>query len=423
MLGLTNWNKVDRKNIWHPFSPLAGTDPLMVNSAKGIYLHLKNGRKVMDAISSWWVNIHGHANPKIASAIGKQAHTLEQVIFAGFTHKPAAVLSKSLLKLLPSDQSKLFFSDDGSTSVEVALKLAIHYWKNKGVTRKQLIALEGAYHGDTFGSMSVGSRGIFSDPYAPYLFDVTFVPFPVGDGQNTIDAMKSAVSDNTAAFIFEPLVQGASGMRMYSAKVLDELVSIVKKAGGLCIADEVMTGFGRTGKVFACDHLKNKPDLFCLSKGITGGFLPMGVTSVNEKVVKAFSAEEVEKIFFHGHSYTANPLACAAANASMKILLSSRTKSSIARITNRHLDFMKVFKAPESVADVRACGTILAIELKADDAGYTSGVKDKIYKFFMERDILLRPLGNVIYVLPPYIITDVQLERIYSAIREFLLET
>jgi adenosylmethionine-8-amino-7-oxononanoate aminotransferase len=197
----------------------------------------------------------------------------------------------------------------------------------------------------------------------------------------------------------------------------------VKKAGGLCIADEVMTGFGRTGKVFACDHLKNKPDLFCLSKGITGGFLPMGVTSVNEKVVKAFSAEEVEKIFFHGHSYTANPLACAAANASMKILLGSRTKSSIARITNRHLDFMKVFKAPESVADVRACGTILAIELKVDDAGYTSGIKDKIYKFFMERDILLRPLGNVIYVLPPYIITDVQLERIYSAIREFLVET
>ncbi len=422
MLGFTNWKKVDKKNIWHPFSPLNGSDLMMVKSAKGVYLHLEDGRKIIDAISSWWVNIHGHSNRKIASAIARQASTLEQVIFAGFTHKPAARLSKTLMSILPKDQSKIFFSDDGSTSVEVALKLAIQYWHNMGAERKQLIAIEGAYHGDTFGSMSVGDRGIFSNPFSQYLFDVSFVPFPEGDGSNTIKAMEGMVSENTAAFIFEPLVQGASGMRMYEPEVLDKLIKIVRKSGGLCIADEVMTGFGRTGKTFASDYLKNKPDLFCLSKGITGGFLPMGVTSVNEKIVKAFSADEVGKIFFHGHSYTANPITCAAANASMKLLLASTTKSNIVRITQKHQSFIKFFNSPSIVADIRSRGTILAIELKADDSGYVSEIKDRIYTFFLSKDILLRPLGNVIYLIPPYIITDLQLNEIYGAIRAFLDE-
>lgn len=422
MLGLINWSKTDRKNIWHPFSPLSGKDPLLVKSARGVYLHTQDGRKIIDAISSWWVNIHGHANRKIARAIAKQANVLEQVIFAGFTHKPAIRLSKTLLSILPGDQSKLFFSDDGSTSVEVALKLAIQYWHNKGAARTQLIAIEGAYHGDTFGSMSVGDRGVFSRPFFPFLFDVKFVPFPIGDGQNTISAMKEIASGDTAAFIFEPLVQGAAGMRMYQPEVLDALIEIVREEGGLCIADEVMTGFGRTGKIFASDYLKHKPDIFCLSKGITGGFLPMGVTCVNEKVVEAFSEADIQKTFFHGHSYTANPLACAAANASMKLLLSKKTRANIERIAARHETFIKFFNAPKTVAGIRARGTILAIELHAGDAGYTSDLKDKIYPFFLERDILLRPLGNVIYVLPPYIITNEELDTIYAAIGEFLRE-
>jgi len=421
-MGLTNLKKTDLKNIWHPFSPLGGREPLMVKKAKGVYLYTPDGRKILDAISSWWVNVHGHAHPKVAKAIGKQAKRLEQVIFAGFTHEPAAKLSQTLMRILPKSQDKIFFSDNGSTSVEVALKLAIQYWFNKGVERKQIIALEGAYHGDTFGSMSVGDRGIFSMPFFPYLFEVKFVPFPEGDGQNTIAAMKEIASENTAAFIYEPLVQGAGGMRMYSPDVLNELIAIVREKGGICIADEVMTGFGRTGKTFASDYLENKPDIFCMSKGITGGFLPMGVTSVSKEIADAFNEEETRKTFFHGHSYTANPLACAAANASMSLLLKKKTQESIQRIGEQHKAFMERFNPPEAVADVRATGTILAIELKADDAGYVSKIKEQIYDFFLAKDLLLRPLGNVIYILPPYIITNDELERLYSAIEEFMKE-
>lgn len=423
MLGLTNWNKLDKKNIWHPFSPLAGNDPILIKKGRGVYLHTYDGRKIIDAVSSWWVNIHGHSNKKIVQAISKQAWSLEQVIFAGFTHKPAIKLSKTLLKLLPANQSKLFFSDDGSTSVEVAIKLAIQYWHNLGENRKKIIAIEGAYHGDTFGSMSVGDRGTFSMPFFPYLFDVAFVPFPEGDGSNTLSAMESLAGEDTAAFIFEPLVQGAAGMRMYEPEVLDQLISLVQSKGAICIADEVMTGFGRTGKMFATDYLKNKPDMYCLSKGITGGFLPMGVTSVCDKIVAAFDNTDKERAFFHGHSYTANPLACAAANASMKLLQKKETQAAIQRISERHQTFMKFFNPPSSVKEIRCRGTIMAIELKAEDAGYTSALKEKIYDFFMARDILLRPLGNVIYLIPPYIITNEELDVIYEAIKEFFRKT
>lgn len=422
MLGMTNWNKTDKENIWHPFSPLAGNDPTLIKKGRGIYLHTYDGRKIIDAISSWWVNIHGHANKKIAKAISRQAWSLEQVIFAGFTHKPAIRLSKTLLKLLPPNQGKLFFSDDGSTSVEVAIKLAIQYWHNRGINRKKIIAIEGAYHGDTFGSMSVGDRGVFSLPFFPYLFEVEFIPFPKGDGAEALAAMQNLATEDTAAFIFEPLIQGAAGMRMYEPEVLDQLIRLVQDKGGICIADEVMTGFGRTGRIFASDYLKNKPDMFCLSKGITGGFLPMGVTSVSKAIVEAFDNTNRERAFFHGHSYTANPLACAAANASMKLLQSKKTQAAIDRISERHQTFLKYFNPPASVREVRARGTIMAIEIAAEDAGYTSTLKETIYDFFLERDILLRPLGNVIYVLPPYVITDEELDRIYEAIREFFRE-
>lgn len=414
--------EVDQSNIWHPFSPLAGNQPIAIKKAKGVYLHTHDGRKIIDAISSWWVNIHGHSHPKINKAISRQASKVEQVIFAGFTHKPAVDLSKSLMKLLPASISKLFFSDNGSTSVEVALKLAIQYWHNQGIERKKIIAIEGAYHGDTFGSMSVAERNIFSRPFNSYLFDVELIPFPEGDGKAAIEKMKSIVSDQTAAFIFEPLVQGAAGMQMYAPEVLDQLIAIAKEQDVVCIADEVMTGFGRTGKMFACDYLENDPDIFCLSKGITGGYLPMGLTAVSERIVKVFDVADRTKAFFHGHSYTANPLACAAANASMKILLTKKCEQDIQRITGQHSAYLSTFKKTKEVKEIRQRGTILAIELHAEDSGYTSSIKERIYDFFMARDLLLRPLGNVIYIIPPYVISNAELKRLYDAIDDFLID-
>jgi len=422
MLGLNNFEKADRKNIWHPFSPLAGNKPIGIKKAKGVYLYTQDGRKIMDAVSSWWVNIHGHSHKRINKALSRQAARLEHVIFAGFTHKPAVDLSKTLKRLLPKSIDKIFFSDNGSTSVEVAIKLAVQYWYNQGKPRKKIIALEGAYHGDTFGSMSVAERNLFSAPFNELLFEVDFVPFPKGDGAEAIARMKELVTEETAAFIFEPLVQGAAGMQMYAAEVLDKLIDIARSKDVVCIADEVMTGFGRTGKMFASDHLRNDPDLFCLSKGITGGYLPMGITAVNERIVKAFDVEDRTKAFFHGHSYTANPLACAVANASMKLLLGKKCQQDIQRITEQHQAYLDQFRFHDKVKEIRHCGTILAIELHADDAGYTSNLKEKIYDFFMARDLLLRPLGNVIYILPPYIITDQELQRLYKAIDVFLLE-
>ena len=419
---MSQLEKIDQENIWHPFSPLAGNKPIAVRKAKGVFIHTMDGRKIIDAISSWWVNIHGHSHPKINKAIGRQAAKMEQVIFAGFTHKPAVDLSKTLLKLLPDSITKIFFSDNGSTSVEVAIKLAIQYWHNKDKPRRKIIALAGAYHGDTFGSMSVAERNIFSAPFNEFLFDVSFIPFPKGNGKEAIAKMKELVSDETAAFIFEPLVQGAAGMQMYSPEVLDELMSIAKSHEVICIADEVMTGFGRTGKMFACDYLTNDPDIFCLSKGITGGYLPMGVTAVNNRIVGAFDVADRLKAFFHGHSYTANPLSCAAANASMKLLLTKKCQADIDRITKSHKDYMRRFVSNDHVLEIRSRGTILAIELKADDAGYTSSIKERIYDYFMERNMLLRPLGNVIYIIPPYVISNDELNKLYKAIDAFLLE-
>ncbi len=420
---MKKWQVSDKEVVWHPFSPLASSDPIPVVKGRGVYLYTPDGRKILDAISSWWVNIHGHGHPLIAKAIAKQAKKLEQVIFAGFAHKPAAKVAATLMELLPSDQSRVFFSDDGSTSTEVAIKLALQYWHNKERPRRRVIALEGAYHGDTFGAMSVGDRtSIFNEPFIHHLFEVDYLPFPEGDGSNTLRAMKELASDGHAAFIFEPLVQGAGGMRIYSAEVLDQLVAFAKEHDIVCIADEVMTGFGRTGRMFACDYLSNKPDIFCLSKGITGGFLPMGVTTVNARVAEAFDSTDRRKAFFHGHSYTANPMACAAANASMKLMRSSETQEAIDLITARHARYVERFQKTDQVADIRHLGTILAIELKADDAGYTSAIKDRIYEHFLERDLLLRPLGNVIYILPPYVITPAELDWIYEEIDAFLSE-
>ncbi|MCU0437245.1 MAG: adenosylmethionine--8-amino-7-oxononanoate transaminase [Raineya sp.] len=429
----------DKEYIWHPFTSLVGSEPaLPIIRAEGVYLYTEDERKILDGIASWWVNLHGHSHPKIAEAIYKQALTLEHIIFAGFTHKPATELAERLLAILPKNQKKVFYSDDGSTSCEVALKMALQYWYNQGIKKHKIIALEGAYHGDTFGAMSVGSRNPFNAPFQEKLFDVEFLPFPtcyqvgccggvrhsekcVSVGQ-TIQKMEAlAATGEIAAFIYEPLVQGAAGMRMYSVEILDKLLEIAKKHNILCIADEVMTGFGRTGKLFASEYCTHKPDMMCLSKGITGGFMALGATTCTEEVISVFRSPESSKTFYHGHSFTANPIACAAALASMDLLIHKDCIKAINQLEQSHIRFESKIAKHKAIKNVRSIGTILAIELKNnEESSYFNSIGKEVYQFFLEKDILLRPLGNIVYIMPPYVILEDELQRIYHAIEELL---
>lgn len=418
------WSDKDKKYIWHPFSPLEGAeDPLVVDRAEGVYLYTNDGRKIIDAVSSWWVNLHGHSNKYIADLVSQQLYRMEHVIYAGFTHKPSITLAERLLDILPKNQSKIFYSDNGSTAVEVAIKLALQYWFNKGESRRKIIAIDGSYHGDTFGAMSVGERSIFTKPFFSFLFDVEFIPFPTAENHaDVLGMMEKYLSGNdVAAFIFEPLIQGASGMRMYSTELLDRLIEACMTRGVLTIADEVMTGFGRTGKLFACDYLSLKPDLICLSKGLTGGTMALGATACAVKIVAEFKSADLEMAFLHGHSYTANPLACTAANASLDLLLGADTLNNIERITKAHKKFIRRLTDNRNIRESRYMGTILAIEFESDESSsYLSEMRNKIYPFFIERNVLLRPLGNLLYVIPPYVITNEELDIVYQAIQEFL---
>jgi adenosylmethionine-8-amino-7-oxononanoate aminotransferase len=415
----------DQQTIWHPFTPQKGFPYLLpVKSAKGCWLHLEDGRKILDAISSWWVNLHGHSHPYLAEAISKQAKELEHVIFAGFTHEPAVSLSERLLKILPHNQAKLFFSDNGSTAVEVALKMALQYFWNKGQKKKtKIVALEGAYHGDTFGAMSAGERSPFVAAFSPLLFEVAFLPLPNEENIEQVQSQfyKSIESQEVAAFIFEPIVQGASGMRMYEGKYLDKLIKIAQEADILCIADEVMTGFGRTGSLFASLQLQFTPDIVCLSKGLTGGMMAMGVTSCSSKVYEAFYVEDFYKTFFHGHSFTANPLACAVANASLDLLLNDDCQEKIQWLGNQHESLKKEAVHWKKALNVRTKGTIFALELNtSQQTSYFNEARSYLYPIFINKGVLLRPLGNTIYVLPPYCINSEELSIVYNAIREVL---
>jgi adenosylmethionine---8-amino-7-oxononanoate aminotransferase len=416
----------DLQHIWHPFTSLGeGTKPMFIAEGKGVYLITKNGRRIIDAISSWWVNLHGHSNPVIADAIYKQANSLEHVIFAGFTHSPAISLARNLLSVLPSNQQRIFFSDNGSTAVEVGIKMALQYFYNQGQPRKKIIAFENAYHGDTFGSMSVGGRSAFTAPFNDFLFEVEFLPVPNEDNIKSILQKFIAISDSNtvAAFIYEPLIQGAAGMIMYKAAHLEILVKAALERGIICIADEVLTGFGRTAKWFASDYLNIPPDIMCVSKGITGGTLPLGVTTCSEKIVQAFQSADPMHTFFHGHSYTANPISCAAANASFQIMSEGQTWERIHQIERLHQKFRDEIESLPVVRDVRCLGTILAVEIETGkDSSYFNEMKKRIYSYFLDRNILLRPLGNIIYILPPYVITPAELNKIYGAIRDFLKE-
>jgi len=411
----------DRQAIWHPFTSLQAPEPIAVISAEGVWLHTADGRKILDAVSSWWVNLYGHAHPVIAEAISNQAKNMEHVIFAGFTHEPAILVAEKLLKLCGENFSKIFFSDNGSTSVEVALKLAIQYWANKGVSRNKILALEGAYHGDTFGAMSAGERNLFNKPFQPYLFDVAFVPFPE-DVEKSIAAFDQYCSQgDIAAFIYEPLVQGTAGMRLYSPDFLEKAFEIAERNGVIMIADEVFTGMGRTGRNFASDYISKSPDLMCVSKGITGGFLPLGLTVVSKKIIEVFDHSDISKTFYHGHSYTGNPICCAAANASLDLLISEVMQYNINRITAKHSAFVAQLLGHPKIVRLENLGTILSIELKTNyGQGYTSGLRAFLYDFFIKENILIRPLGNIIYIVPPYVIMDEELDLIYQKIQLML---
>jgi adenosylmethionine-8-amino-7-oxononanoate aminotransferase len=426
---------LDKNLIWHPFTPLVGSAaPLLVTHAKGAYLYTADNRQILDAIGSWWVNLHGHSHPHLAQAIASQAHTLEHVIFAGFTHEPAITLVQRLLAILPANQTKAFFSDNGSTAVEVALKMAMQFWyNNEGVNtrRRKIVALDGAYHGDTFGAMSVGERSAFSAPFSPFLFEVEFLSVPTAASifeRNDLHSQpcleqfeRLARSGEVAAFIFEPLVQGASGMRMYSLALLNQLMAIAKENNILCIADEVMTGFGRTGKLFASEYLDIAPDMMCLSKGLTGGAMPLGLTTCTDALMQAYQTFDLLKTFFHGHSFTANPLACAVANASLDLLLAEECTQNRERIAAQHQIFAKKIANHRNVKQVRTLGVILVVEFDTQsDTSYFNEARHHLYAYFLDKNILLRPLGNIVYILPPYILSNEELETVYSAISELL---
>ncbi|MEZ4912913.1 MAG: adenosylmethionine--8-amino-7-oxononanoate transaminase [Chitinophagales bacterium] len=414
---------MDTYPIWHPFTSLQSPPPIEIVSGRGALLFDKNQKSYLDAIASWWVNLHGHAHPYIAQKVFEQLNTLEHVIFAGFTHQPALQLSQALLAILPANFEKIFFSDNGSTAVEVALKMAVQYAFNQGEQKNTFLALENAYHGDTFGAMAVGERNAFSAPFQEMLFRVVHIPVPTEENLPQIFEKINQLQKNTplAGFIYEPLVQGAGGMNMYTPEALNSLLQFCQKNNILCIADEVMTGFGRTGKMLASDYCSTPPDLVCLSKGITGGTMALGVTACSEKIVSAFRNSDSAYTFFHGHSYTANPTACAAALASMDLLIQAETQAAIRQISTWHKEFIGEIAAHPRVKNARTCGTIAAFELVSDEAdGYFNTKRRQIEVYFLERGILLRPLGNTIYFMPPYCINLVQIQQLYRGVKGFL---
>ncbi len=417
--------KKDKQFVWHPFTHLnQSEDPIHIVKGEGAYFYDAEGNKLLDGISSWWVNLHGHCHPYIAQKVSEQLYTLEHAIFSGYTHSAAVTLAERLIGHLPNNQSKIFYSDNGSTAVEVALKMTLQYFHNQGVVKKKFIAFENAYHGDTFGSMSVGARNVFNNAFENLLFDVIHIPLPnadnIDDLKNTLDVWFKNHHD-IAGFIFEPLVQGAAGMLMYEAKYLDDLMTICKQHQVICIADEVMTGFGRTGRFFASEYLTQQPDIICLSKGLTGGFMPLGVTSCAQFIYDAYLSDDKTKTFFHGHSYTANATACSAALASLDLMEKEETIEQILMITQSNYDYVLKNKSHKSLKDCRSKGTILALEINTEEhTHYLNKASENITTYFLKRKIIIRPLGNILYLIPPYCITEQELKNVYNVIDEFL---
>lgn len=416
---------MSRSPVWHPFHQHGLGEPIpLVERAEGALLHTADGRAVVDAISSWWVTTHGHNHPRIVAAIRQQAERLDQLIFAGWTHEPAEELARGLTAIMPPALEYVFFSDSGSTAVEVALKMALGFWANRGAARHRILVLEHSYHGDTIGAMSVGARGVFNRPYAPLLFDVDTIPFPAaGAEQATLDALEAACArGDAAAFIVEPLVLGAGGMLMYSPAILRQMREICSRHDVLFIADEVMTGWGRTGSLIACEQAGVVPDIMCLAKGLTGGSMPLAVTMASAPIYDAHLSTDRSRMFFHSSSFTANPIACAAANANLAIWREEPVLERVAALVAAEAKGMGALAAKHGLQNLRQCGSVIAADVPVADAGYLADLGPRMRDGFYARDVLLRPLGNTIYLMPPFCISEQQLTCIFTAIDEVLSE-
>jgi adenosylmethionine-8-amino-7-oxononanoate aminotransferase len=412
----------DTAHIWHPLTQhKTAAPPLGIVKAKGALLWDEDGNEYIDGIASWYTAMYGHCNPYITAAITKQMQELDFVMFSGCTHEPAVKLSEELLKILPENQQKIFFNDNGSTAVEAAIKMSFQFHFNQGEKRETLIAFENGFHGDTFGAMSASGIASYNAPFEDFLLKVERIPTPQKDNLTEVLEKLSHIleNNNCAAFIFEPLVQGAAGMKFHTAEGLDALIDICKKHNVLCIADEIMTGFGKTGTNFACNQLKNKPDIMCLSKALTAGMFPLSITSCTQKIYDAFLSDEISKGFFHAHTFSAHPLGCVAAIAGLELLNSDKTAKRRKEIEKAHQGFIAKIAVHKRVKEARYLGVILAVELAISMDRYGS-LRDELYQFFLERGLLIRPLGNTIYLLPPYVITESELEKCYSVFEEVL---
>ena len=423
----------DRKYLWHPYTQeKTAPAPIPIVGGKGVWLETEDGRKILDGVSSWWVNIHGHSHSYLNSALSRQAEKLEHTIFAGFTHEPAVRLAEKLVEVLPKGLTRVFYSDNGSTAVEVALKMAHQFWLNKGENRKTFVALEHAYHGDTIGAMSASDDSAFTAPFKNFLFKVLRAKSPYSFycdecenkcNMNCAESLENLLEKNhkeISAVIIEPMLQGAGGMIIWTADFLKKVRELCDKYNVLLIADEVLTGFGRTGKMFACEHAEISPDIICLSKALTAGYMPLSATVATEEIYEAFLSEDRLKTFFHGHSYTANPLACAVGVASLELFEREKTLEKIELISRKFADFAPKISQLNCVGEARTIGGIIAIELVSDKSGYFANIGQKLYQEFLSRNILLRPLGNVLYFMPPYAIEESEIDWVLGNIVEVL---
>lgn len=427
----------DRRVLWHPYTQmLTAPLPLAIARAQGVYLYTEDGRKILDGISSWWVNIHGHSHPRLNEALAAQAREVEHVLFAGCTHRPAVELAERLLEVLPPGLARVFYSDNGSTAVEAALKMACQYWRNRGEDRRVFVTLHHAYHGDTAGAMSASEDSLFTRPFAPMLFPVqrAHAPYcyrcPLGLHRSTckidclgdLEARLQESAPNVAAVLIEPMLQAAGGMIVWPAEFLAGVRRLCDRYGTLMIADEVLTGFGRTGKMFACEHAPVSPDILCLSKALTGGYLPLGATVATNAIYEAFLSEDRSKTFFHGHSYTANPLACAVALASLDLFREESTLARVAALEASLRAGLEPLRQLETVGDVRVIGGVGIVEMRAEHPGYLNDFGPRVSAALLERGLLLRPLGHVLYFMPPYAITPAETDWALTQIGEVLRE-
>lgn len=412
----------DKKHLWHPLKQhQLQPDSLAIVKAKGCTLTDENGNTYIDAIASWYTCMYGHCNDYITSKVYQQMQQLDQVMFSDFTHEPAIQLSEALISILPSNQNRIYFNDNGSTAVEAGIKMALQYYFNKGEKRSTFIAFENGFHGDTFGAMSVSGLSVYNGPFEDFLIDVKRIPTPNTANAASIIEQLDAICANhsVAGFIYEPLIQGAAGMKTHNPEGLNAILRHCNSKGILNIADEVMTGFGKTGKHFASDHLDVQPDIMCLSKALTAGLLPMAITSCTEGIYEGFLSNDMAKGFFHCHTYSANPAGCAAAIAGIDLLTSTAIQDNIRKISESHRTFSNRIKLHPKVKTTRHLGVILALDLNTEMKRY-GDLRDKLLQFFMSRGVFLRPLGNTIYIQPPYIITASELKKVYNTIEEAL---